>query len=516
MIARWGWVLGMGALLGALSWATWQPLALAWPAALPCYLGAAALWGALLWARARGAAPLTLPQVLGGALAFRLLLLASAPFFSDDIWRYLWDGHVQLHGINPYQYAPADPALAALRHATWAQINHPEVPTIYPPVAQGVFALAQALGGGPLMMRLCVVAAELAMLPAVWRLTAPQSPEAPAQAHERRATVALWLLWSPLMIVEFAGSGHLDALAISPLVWALALLAPRGQRAPTRWQVWALAGALIGLSTNAKLLGLLALPPALIWAWWPRGAADDAPLRPDRARLGRAGALLGACALCVALTAAPYKTRLIFDEPGDFTRGLSTYARKWRANDGLFALAEAAQARILTLAPGPLEGDRPHWRLDALEAPLRWLEVTQEHEGQRIASTTFTRSELALALTKGLVALILAALLALCLVQRRSPSATVLIVLMALLLWAPTVHPWYVAWLVPLAVAHRAHGALLWSALVLLAYTAALRYALDGVWHESALIRVLEYAPVILWTGRGAWRRLRGDEAGAW
>ena len=34
--------------------------------------------------------------------------------FDNDIWRYVWDGHVWAHGINPYFYAPSDAHLDAL------------------------------------------------------------------------------------------------------------------------------------------------------------------------------------------------------------------------------------------------------------------------------------------------------------------------------------------------------------------------------------------------------------------
>ena len=43
----------------------------------------------------------------GVAITLRVVLLPLAPELSDDVYRYLWDGHVQLSGINPYLHAPA-------------------------------------------------------------------------------------------------------------------------------------------------------------------------------------------------------------------------------------------------------------------------------------------------------------------------------------------------------------------------------------------------------------------------
>ena len=40
------------------------------------------------------------------AILMRVVLLPLAPELSDDFYRYLWDGHVQLSGLNPYVHAP--------------------------------------------------------------------------------------------------------------------------------------------------------------------------------------------------------------------------------------------------------------------------------------------------------------------------------------------------------------------------------------------------------------------------
>ena len=62
------------------------------------------------------------------------------------MYRYVWDGRVQLAGINPYRYVPAADQLAFLRDAAvYPNINRAEYAhTVYPPVAQAIFALAAA------------------------------------------------------------------------------------------------------------------------------------------------------------------------------------------------------------------------------------------------------------------------------------------------------------------------------------------------------------------------------------
>ena len=58
---------------------------------------------------------LGLGSVLLVAVLARLVLLDAPPTLSDDIYRYRWDGRVQLAGVDPYAYPPNHPTLASLR-----------------------------------------------------------------------------------------------------------------------------------------------------------------------------------------------------------------------------------------------------------------------------------------------------------------------------------------------------------------------------------------------------------------
>ena len=84
---------------------------------------------------------LLLVLVLIFAALFRLSIIFSPPYLSDDIYRYVWDGRVQLAGINPYRYIPADESLVDLRDdKIYPNINRRDYAhTIYPPIAEGAF-----------------------------------------------------------------------------------------------------------------------------------------------------------------------------------------------------------------------------------------------------------------------------------------------------------------------------------------------------------------------------------------
>ena len=73
----------------------------------------------------------------------RFALMPIHPIGSDDYYRYIWDGKVEAHGINPYRYAPDDLALSNLHSDKLPKfVNYPEMKTIYPPLSQAIFFIS--------------------------------------------------------------------------------------------------------------------------------------------------------------------------------------------------------------------------------------------------------------------------------------------------------------------------------------------------------------------------------------
>jgi alpha-1,6-mannosyltransferase len=152
------------------------------------------------------------------AVLFRLSVLFAPPYLSDDIYRYVWDGRVQAAGINPYRYVPADPALAHLRDdQIYPRINRREIAhTIYPPVAEGIWFITTRGSESVTWMKATMIFFEGIAILAIAKLLA--SFGLPRQR-------ILLYAWHPLTVWEFAGSGHVDAIAIAFI--SLALLARR-------------------------------------------------------------------------------------------------------------------------------------------------------------------------------------------------------------------------------------------------------------------------------------------------
>jgi len=200
------------ALLSCPVWAAFRPL---WPLFVgACFLGGGGL--ALLWRRDS----ITMQEVLWGALVLRLAFFPLLPELTDDPFRYIWDGWLQLDGINPYKFAPSDPALTSFQDTEiYEKLNSKEYYSIYPPLTQVFFALGALFYDGGwvpayYVLKAVFVGAELGGVLLLARLTTARN--------------VLLYAWNPLVLVETAGQGHTEAL-LMPLLF-LALWASRERK----------------------------------------------------------------------------------------------------------------------------------------------------------------------------------------------------------------------------------------------------------------------------------------------
>ena len=216
--------------------------------ALECVAGL--IYFGTVWLVRSGPLPRrTLVAVLALAAAMRVLPLATPPFLSSDLFRYVWDGRVQAQGINPYLYLPAAPELRFLRDdEIYASTNRSEeAPTIYPPVAQVIFAAIGQLWSSVAMVKLVMAGFEAVAIAAVaWLLHRAGQP----------AAGVLVYAWNPLPIWEYAGNGHIDGASLGFM--ALAMLAASTSRK-------GLTGVVLALAILCKLL-----PAAVFPAFWRR------------------------------------------------------------------------------------------------------------------------------------------------------------------------------------------------------------------------------------------------------
>jgi len=362
------------------------------------------------------------------AAVLRGMLLPVTPFLSDDIYRYVWEGRIQLSGFNPYLLAPDAPELEPLRDAVWQGVNHKSISTIYPPVMQLFFRLVAAAGGGILGMKAFLVIVDLLLVVVLMDLLA---------ALKMNPLRAIFYAWNPLVILEVAGSGHNDPLSILLVVVTVRFLVAAQSAA---------AVASITLAGMAKILPFLLLPFLLCRRVRPR-------------HLLLVPALVG-------VLVYPY-----IDAGSSLLHGAGQYAERWRHNDFLFG-------GLLRVVGWFLSPD-----------PTYHLEVAK----------TIAASIILLA---GAVTV----------VRRMDPIATTLVLLGLCVALSPTVHPWYVLWVLPW-ICFRARPSWMWlNASVLLSYVLAAVAADPGAGAESTQARILARADWITALEWGPWLALFGVE----
>jgi len=258
--------------------------------------------------------------ILTFAVLFRLTLLFSQPIQEDDFYRYLWDGKVVASGLNPYQIAPstvrnqAESGKESQRFARLlkqdedlalilSRVNHAEVPTIYPPLAEAVFALTAWLAPGSLLaLRLALLGFDLAVCGIIMAIL---------RHCASNVLLVVVYAWSPLVIKETINSAHYDV--VPTFFLTLALLCALKDKI-------VLAHASLALAILGKVYPVLLLPVFL----WRTVVCH-----------GRSQALLGFGVVftVVILGYAPF-----LDAGVMLWQGTLAFADRWQANSLLFPL----------------------------------------------------------------------------------------------------------------------------------------------------------------------------------
>ena len=224
--------------------------------------------------------------VFAGSAALGLAAMAGSPNLSTDSARYSWDGIVQNEGASPYAHVPAADALAPYRQ-TWlfpepvngangapvcdgtrinttttvpggallcTAINRPQVPTIYPPFAEGFFATVRSV---------VPPSAQYWPLQAAGLLLSLGTTTLLVVGMRRRGMDARWAAvwgWSPFVAAEAVTNSHVDALG-TLLVVAATFVAVPVTRGPLTVGRAILVGAGIGLAAATKFIPAIAGPP---------------------------------------------------------------------------------------------------------------------------------------------------------------------------------------------------------------------------------------------------------------
>jgi Glycosyl transferase family 2 len=179
--------------------------------------------------------------VLAGAVLLHFIGLFGVPAFEDDYYRFIWDGwQIAAFGTaygTPPEAFFGDPLVPAALRQILDGVNNPDVPAIYGPALELLFAGIYGIAETEVMgLRLVFTVANLVLIALMLR-------RYPA------ARVALYA-WNPLAVAEVALHVHPDGVMALALFAGAMLLAARP----------VLAGVLFALAAGVKLVALIAWP----------------------------------------------------------------------------------------------------------------------------------------------------------------------------------------------------------------------------------------------------------------
>jgi len=341
------------------------------------------------------------------AILFRLILLVTDPTLSDDVFRYIWDGHLLNQGINPFSLPVNSSLLDQYDTLLRGLVNHDWMASPYLPVSQFFYALVNRVA--PQSILAFQVGAVIFDLSTGWLVFDI------LRMLGLSRNKALIYLWNPLVIVEFAHGAHIDALMIFLMMaafWFLVRYKP-GQPGG-EWECYLSAFALAGSTLTKPIPALLV--PLFVRRWGWRRLVVYFTLLLSLSALFAAGAGWG-------LT-GPLDGRGLFG-------ALRIYSTYWNYNSGIY-----------------------HW----LEVLIMGYQAAGGTSGEMVGDTPVLFAKLLTIVLTALISLASGAWAW----KLDDPGKAdinmrnvyllrlVFIPIGAYILFTTTVHPWYVTLLVPL------------------------------------------------------------------
>ncbi len=183
----------------------------------------------------------------------RLILFAGLPTLSDDLYRFLWDGHLLNSGLNPFAELPGyyldQSNIQGINQSLFDKLNSPEFFTIYPPLNQFIFWLAAHFGGDSWLVSANIIRVSLL----IGDLLSYYFLRKILIENGQKGKRALIYFLNPLVILEGVGNLHFEVLVTGFLMMGVYYL----NKYP--WK----AAFGFGLAIATKLLPLIFLPAIL-------------------------------------------------------------------------------------------------------------------------------------------------------------------------------------------------------------------------------------------------------------
>lgn len=255
-------------------------------------------------------------------IGIRLLILFSFPLLSDDIYRFIWDGSLLHHGINPFSLTPNQLMQINpdwIDATLFEKMNSRAYYSVYPPINQFAFYLSAIPGKGNLLasaiiLRVIILICDFGNIYLIKKLL---------RFYKRDEKLVYLYALNPLVIIEFTGNLHFEAVMIFFTLLAIWLLLQN------KW-IW--AAVALSLAINAKLLPLIFLPLFIHHIGWKKSIY--------------AGFIVGICTLILFL---PFIHKVSILE--NFISSIRLYYGKFEFNGSVYQLLKEIGWRWLHYNP---------------------------------------------------------------------------------------------------------------------------------------------------------------------
>jgi len=366
-------------------------------------------------------------------IIIRMLVLFIPIGLSDDIYRYIWDGHIQHNGINPYLYSPDSVSLDTY-HTIWSsKVNNPHINSPYPPFAQMLFyivvSVTNDINVSIFLIRIIMIGFDLGTIIILKRIMYHFS------IPTRRIMI---YAWSPLVIFEFAGNGHIDAIAVFFSLLAIYFILDKEKNG---YRILSPISLSIAILTKVYPVILL---PFLFLKWNLKEKI-----------------LFLLSSIILVLPYANNRINPLYPEGQQF------YKRYFRYNESIFRFYRRT---IEVFYDNPDEVASDHYIIFMIIfSGLLYLSHIYR------SSKTFDKLEIDISIINSFRYILLVALL-----------------------FGPDVQPWYIIWMLPLAVLFYDWVIIAFSTVILLTYQIYPEYDRTGIWYEDPIILAIEYGVVYL------------------
>ena len=360
---------------------------------------------------------------------FRLIFLYAEPNLSQDFFRFIWDGELVGHFINPYLQLPntlieqPDLVIANAKelHNGMGDLSARHFSN-YPPLNQFIFAFAALLGGKSILgsivvMRVLIIGADMGILYFGRKLL---------KNINRSPHLIFWYFLNPLIIIELTGNLHFEGVMLFFFVWALYLLSV---------QKWQWAAVVYACSISIKLVPILFLPLFL-----------------KHFKLKKAIGFFSIVGVTSLLLFAPFYSAEFF---ANYSKTIGLWFSNFEFNAGLW---NAIKHIGIQFDAKPWELIKTYGKITPIITIIAVLLFTFFRKNQKLPVLI----------------------------------SSMLWVLTLYYFMSATVHPWYVIFLVVLALFTNFRFPLVWSAVIILSYFA---YSLTD-FKENGWLLAIEYISV--------------------